>query len=377
MLLIRNVSGLVKMTFGLVHASYSLPEWQALNWLYLHPVLPTNIKEKYLNYTRLVIAELSPAKRAQRSTMGNKMWWTIPIRENLVTTWPLIWLAMVTNWGKNNPELYKLIWKNLVIVDEYPVENVHNVIRSKTNDHDSAEENIGDSKGYISEQTSSKQLSKILAAKNYSMFSQKHINNLKLRCAKLLAVCFPTWQNFPTMSDLLDQEKKCNSAKCLWQRTNNETCHEVFPLEYASQNQPNSNKRCEIPGFLVSSDKERRVFEGFTHSFHLECLGDMDICLFCQSFLQNKARSLTETAESAILHSRKQASAKQDKQPNDVVNDQSDDNEIEWQYCWNPKGEREIIFINERIKKAWYYSPERPLSSVPKRWPWWSGSTVS
>ena len=51
----------------------------------------------------------------------------------------LIWLAMVTNWGKNNPELCKLFWKNLVIVDEYPVDNVHNVIRSKTNDHDSAE----------------------------------------------------------------------------------------------------------------------------------------------------------------------------------------------------------------------------------------------
>ena len=105
---------------------------------------------------------------------------------------PLIRLEMVTYWGKNNPELYKLIWKNLVIVDECPVENVHNVIRSKTNDHDSAEKNAGDSKGYISEQTSSKQLSKILAAKNYSMFSQKHIKNLKLRCPKLLAVCFPT-----------------------------------------------------------------------------------------------------------------------------------------------------------------------------------------
>ena len=105
---------------------------------------------------------------------------------------PLIRLEMVTYWGKNNPELYKLIWKNLVIVDECPVENVQNVIRSKTNDHDSAEKNAGDSKGYISEQTSSKQLSKILAAKNYFMFSQKLINNLKLRCAELLAVCFPT-----------------------------------------------------------------------------------------------------------------------------------------------------------------------------------------
>ena len=50
-----------------------------------------------------------------------------------------IWLAMVTYWRKKNPELYKLIWKNLVIVDEYSVENAHNIIRSKTNDHDSAE----------------------------------------------------------------------------------------------------------------------------------------------------------------------------------------------------------------------------------------------
>ena len=82
----------------------------------------------------------------------------------------------------------------------------HNQIKDKWPWH--GWKNEGDSKGYISEQTSSKQLSKILAAKNYSMFSQKHINNLKLRWAELLAVCFPTWQNFPTMSDLLDQEKK-------------------------------------------------------------------------------------------------------------------------------------------------------------------------
>ena len=156
---------------------------------------------------------------------------------------------------------------------------------------------------------------------------------------------FSNMTKFPNNVWFTGSGRKMWLAKCLWQRTDNETCHEVLPLEYASQNQPNSNKRCDIPGFLVSSDKERRVFEGCTHSFHLECLGDMDICLFCQSFLQNKARSLTETAESAILHPRKQASTKQDKQPNDVVNDQSDDNEIEWQYCWNPKGgERDYIY---------------------------------
>ena len=41
---------------------------------------------------------------------------------------PLIWLAMVTYWRNNTPELYQLIWKNLVIFDEYPVENAHSII---------------------------------------------------------------------------------------------------------------------------------------------------------------------------------------------------------------------------------------------------------
>ena len=38
---------------------------------------------------------------------------------------PLIRLAMVTYWRKNNHELYQLIWKNLVIFDEYLLENAH------------------------------------------------------------------------------------------------------------------------------------------------------------------------------------------------------------------------------------------------------------
>ena len=38
---------------------------------------------------------------------------------------PFIWLAMVTYWRKNNHELYQLIWKNLVIFDEYLLENAH------------------------------------------------------------------------------------------------------------------------------------------------------------------------------------------------------------------------------------------------------------
>lgn len=139
----------------------------------------------------------------------------------------------------------------------------------------------------------------------------------------------------------------------------------VLPLGYASENQPNPNKRCDFPGCLVSSDKEWRVFEGSAHSFHLECLGEMDICPFCQSFLQNKARSLAETAKSAILHPKKQASTKQDKQPNEDVNDQSDDDEIETDNIAEiPNVEREIKFINERIKSLPAVNPPSPCHLI-------------
>ena len=39
----QNVFGLAEMTFGLVYARFSLPEWKALKMTFLHPgnVLPT------------------------------------------------------------------------------------------------------------------------------------------------------------------------------------------------------------------------------------------------------------------------------------------------------------------------------------------------
>ena len=277
---------------------------------------------------------------------------------------PLIWLAMVTYWRNNNPELYQLIWKNLVIVDEYPVENEHSIIRSKTNDHDSAEKMQETARATFQSRQAQSNFRNYFAAKHYSMFSQKHINNLKLRCAKLLAVCF-------------SNRAKFSNNVCFTGTGKNKTVTlpnvfgkgqmklKVLPLGYASENQPNPNKRCDFPGCLVSSDKKWRVFEGCAHSFHLECLGEMDICPFCQSFLQNKARSLAETAKSAILHPKKQASTKQDKQPNEDVNDQSDDDEIETDNIAEiPNVEREIKFINERIKSLPAVNPPSPCHLI-------------
>ena len=35
-LLVKKLLGLVEMTFGLVNASFNLPEWQAVNIFFLH-----------------------------------------------------------------------------------------------------------------------------------------------------------------------------------------------------------------------------------------------------------------------------------------------------------------------------------------------------
>ena len=104
-------------------------------------------------------------------------------------------------------QLHLLIWKNLVIFDKYPVENAHSIIRSKTNDHDSAEKMQETAKATFQSRQAQSNFRNYFAAKNYSMFPQKRINNLKLRCAKLLAVCFSNIAKFPTMSVLLKQEK--------------------------------------------------------------------------------------------------------------------------------------------------------------------------
>ena len=54
-----------------------------------------------------------------------------------------------------------------------------------------------------------------------------------------------------------------------------------------------------------------------------------------------------------MLLPRKQASAKQDRQSNNVVNNQSGDDEIKTDNIAEiPKVEREITFINERIKSS-------------------------
>ena len=65
-----------------------------------------------------------------------------------------------------------------------------------------------------------------------------------------------------------------------------------------------------------------------------------------------------------MLLPRKQASAKQDRQSNNVINDQSDDDEIKTDNIAEiPTVEREITLINERIKSFAAVNPPAHITS--------------
>ena len=45
-LLVRKLLGLVEMTSGLVNASFSLPEWQAVKMIFFAPCMMSFVKKK-------------------------------------------------------------------------------------------------------------------------------------------------------------------------------------------------------------------------------------------------------------------------------------------------------------------------------------------
>ena len=45
-LLVRKLLGLVEMTFGLVNASFSFPEWQAAKMIFFAPCMMSFVKKK-------------------------------------------------------------------------------------------------------------------------------------------------------------------------------------------------------------------------------------------------------------------------------------------------------------------------------------------
>ena len=75
----------------------------------------------------------------------------------------------------------------------------------------------------------------------------------------------------------------------------------TLPLGYNFHPQLDFRKKCGSSSCNVSSDLPWKLFEGCWHSFHLECLRVLTICVICRDSLQKNLQSLSKTANEAFV----------------------------------------------------------------------------
>ena len=97
---------------------------------------------------------------------------------------------MCTYWGIHNPDLYLMLHLFLLMFDEYPVENAHSIIRSKTNDSDTVEQLQQNAKASFQAKAAQCTLKSYFTPPSSFTFRQKQLRYLKIKCADILSHIF-------------------------------------------------------------------------------------------------------------------------------------------------------------------------------------------
>ena len=220
---------------------------------------------------------------------------------------PLVCLPMCSYWGIHHPALYKLLLTNLVIFDEYPVENTHSIIRSKTNTYDTAEQIQKKAKVVFQSKMEQQHIKEHFTQPKKPQWSLNNLKSLKAKCANILANIFTGIARNPGKAKISTPGK---TTKVLLPKIfgDEPVKIKVLPLGYCTSTIPDQSRRCDLPGCNINEDLSGKIFEGCSHSFHHSCLGEIQFCPLCQAFLAKKAESLSKTAKEAILNPKERES---------------------------------------------------------------------
>ena len=97
-------------------------------------------------------------------------------------------------------------------------------------------------------------------------------------------------------------------------------------MEYCSEPKPDPERVCDIPDCIVTNDTEWVLFEGYSDSFHLTCLREIQYCPLCQKLLQHKAKSLAITEKHVVLNPRIRNSQQNKESESDAPEGEVDSN---------------------------------------------------
>ena len=204
---------------------------------------------------------------------------------------PLVWLAMVTHWGMHHPGLYQMLQSNLVLFDEYPVENAHSIIRARTNNSDTAEQLIQKAKASFQAKQAQTNFREHFTPTKHLLISQNSLSKLKAKCAKILADIFAEIAKHPGNAVISGQGKnaKVNLPRLFGEE---EMKTKILPLGHCSTNPPNERKRCDLPSCTVTGEEAWMIFEGCSHSFHLKCMSDDINLSFVSTISKRKGKTV-------------------------------------------------------------------------------------
>ena len=147
----------------------------------------------------------------------------------------LVWLSMCANWGINNPALFEMLRSHLLTFDEYPVENAHSIIRSKTNPHDSVES---------------------LRKKAKAAFESKHTTLVNFQ------------EHFSKTSSVLFSQNQLVNLKPKWQRLSHRYSKaSLLPPERQYLPAAANPKKYYFPGYLERNPKKEKYFHWDTKAW--------------------------------------------------------------------------------------------------------------
>jgi len=218
---------------------------------------------------------------------------------------PLVWISMCSYWGKHSPQLFDLLRNYLAIFDEYPVENVHSILRAQTNPSDTAEELRRKAKSIFHSKDRQSNFRSFFTSPKQFSFSQSQLRFLKMKCAQILTsiiqkIIRSPGQSFMTTNTRSQQRSSC-TLPTMFPNTSTKTT--VLPLGYQTEIKPDKTKTCDLPECQISNeDTNWTILHGCSHSFHDICLKGSLSCPLCKEFLQKKVRELGEVAKNAILN---------------------------------------------------------------------------
>ena len=159
----------------------------------------------------------------------------------------LVTLSLFQHWKENNHSMFEMLSKYLVAFDEYPVENFHSVLRSRTKETDSAEQIAQKAKEIDACKHELHSFKSVFVPPKQFNYGSKRIHTLKAKAAQFLANKFEAINTHPNMVTQQPRAKRQPKYLTKWTLPNlfgtKVVSNQVLPLGFTSVNQaPNPNR---------------------------------------------------------------------------------------------------------------------------------------